>query len=122
MITTTFQISQSELDDLRAKCSEMDVSMADVIRVVVNDALQVDNAVLHRRVVDYYKRQTRQRKLSETKVIEHRFFCENEECRKRSNVTLNDPSVVETVGNQDGAKQEYVVTCPHCGVRQAVAL
>jgi hypothetical protein len=31
--------------------------MADVIRLVVHDALEVDNAVLHQRVVDFNRRQ-----------------------------------------------------------------
>lgn len=53
MVTTTFQMSQSDLDRLRAKCSDMGDSMADVIRLSVHDALDVDNAVLHQRIVDF---------------------------------------------------------------------
>jgi hypothetical protein len=122
MVTTTFQISRKDLDDLREKCSEIGHSMVDVIRVVVHDALQAKNVALHQRVVDFYRRQKTEARVTETSGMVYRFFCENEKCRRRSNVTPSDQRVVKTVTNQDGSIRQYIVTCPHCGVRQAVAV
>jgi hypothetical protein len=52
--------------------------------------------------------------------MKYQFDCDYEECHKVSDVDLDDEKMVETIHDQDGKVQYYIVTCPHCGVRQAV--
>jgi hypothetical protein len=53
--------------------------------------------------------------------MKYRFVCEYDECRRHGDVELSDLKIVETIRNQDGSIQQYIITCPHCGVRQALA-
>jgi len=59
-ILSSFSITPGMLAQVQAKCSRMGVSMAEVIRCKLNEALQEDDDVLRKRVVELNARQSRE--------------------------------------------------------------
>jgi hypothetical protein len=59
-ILSSFSLTPSMLAEVQAKCSRMGVSMAEVIRCKLHEALQEDDDVLRKRVVEFNAGQSRE--------------------------------------------------------------
>jgi ribbon-helix-helix CopG family protein len=59
-ILSSFSITPAMLAEVQAKCSRMGVSMAEVIRCKLHEAVQEEDEVLRKRVVEFNVRQNRE--------------------------------------------------------------